>query len=77
VDRHILAKRSHLFGETGLGFCAQAVYPELKCLARCSVESLPFLRFQLVGKSDWGQLRCVQDLIRIGVADTAYQPGVG
>jgi hypothetical protein len=77
VNRHILAKRGHLFGKAGFRLCAQPVYPEPEGIARRSEQPFPLVRLQLVRERDRRQLRRVQDLIRIRVADATNQAGIG
>ncbi len=77
VNGHVFAEGGDFFGEACVCFGVQAVDPELKGFASGCVESLPFFRFELVGLRDGRELRCVKDLVGVGVADAAEDAGIG
>src|SRR5258708_34726877 len=77
VNGHVLAKRSDVFGKATFCLSAQAVYPEPNCVARGSEQPFPLARAQLVRERDRRQLRGMQDLVRIGVADAADDAWIG
>src|SRR5438270_6149332 len=77
MDLHIWAKGGHFFGKGGGRFCAETIDPELNGIAGGGVQSFPFLWLQLVSLGDGRELRSVQNLIGIGVADTAEDARVG
>ena len=64
-------------GKSVSGLCAQPVDPELQRIARRSEQPFPFVRLQLVRERDRRQLRRVQNLIRIRVANAADQARIG
>src|SRR5229473_1146392 len=77
VNGHILAKRSDVFGKATFCLSAQAVYPEPDCVARGSEQPFPLARPELVRERDRRQLRGMQDLVRIGIADAADDAWIG
>src|SRR6266851_3339778 len=77
VNGHVLAKRSDVFGKATFCLPAQAVYPEPNCVARGSEQPFPLARPALVRERDRRQLRGMQDLVRIGIADAADDAWIG
>src|SRR6266481_4632393 len=77
VNSHVLAKRSDVFGKATFCLSAQAVYPEPNCVARGSEQPFPLARPELVRERDRRQLRGMQDLVRIGIADAADDAWIG
>src|SRR5258707_1357935 len=69
--------RSDVFGKATFCLPAQAVYPEPNCVARGSEQPFPLARPKLVRERDRGQLRGIQDLVRIGIADAADDAWIG
>src|SRR5712664_1604940 len=69
VNGHVLAKRSDVFGKATFCLPAQAAYPDPNCVARGSEQPFPLARPELVRERDRRQLRGMQDLVRIGIAD--------
>src|SRR5262249_27291897 len=60
-----------LFWKASLSLCSQTIDPEFESIARCSEKPFPFFRLQLERQRDRRKPGCVQDLIRVGVADPA------
>lgn len=73
VDRHVLAECSYLCRKVMVRFFFEARDPQLKSLAGRAEQPLPFFRRKLAGESDWGELRRMQNLVGIGVANSAEE----
>ena len=77
MDCHVLAKRGYLLGKVCLRLGAQSVDPQFERMPGRSEQPFPLVRQQLVCERDGGQLRRVQDLIGIRIADATQQTRIG
>ncbi len=64
-------------GNARFRFGAKPSDPELQRLPGRGKQSFPFVGRELVGERDRRELRRVQDLVGIGVADAAEQARIG
>src|SRR5205807_6914741 len=77
VDGHLVAKRRDLLRELALRLCAQTLHPLAQRRSRGIVEPHDLLVRQPQRQSHRTELRAVEDLIRIRVADSAEQAWIG
>ena len=73
MNRHIFAKRRHLFWKRLQRLHPKPLDPELQSLPGRIKESLPLFGLELIRQSNGRQLRSVQNFVGISVADPAQQ----
>jgi len=77
VDGHAFAECGHLLRHGAGGFRAHAVGPLAQRGAGRGEQPLDLFVAQLRGHRDRRQLRPVQDLVRVRVADAGEEPRIG
>src|SRR5712692_6895045 len=77
VDRHAGPKRGYLLGKCAGRFGPQALGPFDQRRARRVVKPLDFLRSQLLRHRDRRELRAMENLVGIRIADTTENMRVG
>jgi len=77
VHRHRGAERGYLFGEGIGGLGADAIGPFEERRARRVVEPRDFRIAQLLRHRDWRELRAMQDLVGVRIADSAEDVRIG
>ena len=74
--RHALAKCRHFLWECSFRLVTQAGDPEFERLPSGREQALPLFRLQLVSECNGRQLCRMQNLVRVGIADTAQHSRV-
>ncbi len=77
VDRHLRPEGGDLVREAAGELAPQALDPLSERLQSGRVEAAPALVGELAGARERRETRAVQDLVRIGVADSGHQTGIG
>src|SRR5690348_4652446 len=76
MSRHILAKGGHLLWESRSRFAAQFLNPIRWRLPGRRDQRLPLLRFALAGLGQGRESCRMQNLIRVGIANSTDYPGI-
>jgi hypothetical protein len=77
VDGHVVAEGGDFLGKVLAGFGVEAIDPELEGVAGGGEEARPLFAGEFAGELDRGEVRGVEDLVGVGVADAAEDARVG